>query len=194
MFSSILLYPIYIGASTISTKIGTTSLTHSATSYRDTSIESARTYIYRVSTNRSGHISDPSSIAVVVSTLLEEARRAAARSVNAILTATYWEIGRQIVVFEQEGQERATYGSALLKRLSSDLVARFGRGFSERNLPQMRLFYQHWPISQTVSAKSVLDILETSEEATVYPAVMSNPEALLELLRCPGPTMCACLQ
>lgn len=89
--------------------------------------------------------------------LLESARRAAARSVNALMTASYWEIGRRIVEFEQGGQERAAYGQALLKRLSVDLSGRFGRGFSERNLEQMRLFYLAWPaahISQTASAKS----------------------------------------
>ncbi|MFS8977614.1 PDDEXK nuclease domain-containing protein [Cupriavidus necator] len=88
--------------------------------------------------------------------LLEDARRAAARSVNVLMTATYWEIGRRIVEFEQGGQDRAGYGQALLKRLSADLSRSFGRGFSERNLEQMRLFYQAWPIdhiSQTPSAK-----------------------------------------
>jgi hypothetical protein len=44
--------------------------------------------------------------------LLEAARHAAARSVNALMTASYWEIGRRIVEFEQGGQERATYGQA----------------------------------------------------------------------------------
>jgi hypothetical protein len=86
--------------------------------------------------------------------LLEEARRAAARSVNAVITATYWEIGRRIVGYEQAGKKRAAYGTALLQQLSVDLTARFGRGFSERNLEQMRSFYLGWPISQTVSAKS----------------------------------------
>ena len=76
--------------------------------------------------------------------LLEAARRAAARSVNALITATYWEIGRGIVEFEQGGEGRAAYGQALLKRLSADLLAQFGRGFSERNLEQMRLFYLAW--------------------------------------------------
>ena len=86
--------------------------------------------------------------------LLEESHRAAARSVNAVMTATYWEIGRRIVEYEQRGEKRAEYGAALLKRLAVDLTGRFGRGFSERNLEQMRLFYLGWPISQTVSAKS----------------------------------------
>ena len=89
--------------------------------------------------------------------LLSDARRKTARSVNAILTATYWEIGCRIVEFQQEGRERAAYGEALLSRLSADLSARFGRGFSPRNLRQMRLFYLAHPpekIRQTLSAKS----------------------------------------
>ncbi len=86
--------------------------------------------------------------------LLSTARRASARTVNAIMTATYWEMGRRIVEYEQGGQERADYGEALLKKLSSDLMQRFGRGFSERNLLKCRTFYLAWPISPTVSAKS----------------------------------------
>jgi len=60
--------------------------------------------------------------------LLAEARRQSARSVNAILTATYWEIGRRIVEFVQRGETRAEYGDEVLERLSSDLTKRFGRG------------------------------------------------------------------
>lgn len=85
--------------------------------------------------------------------LLESARRASARSVNAVITATYWDIGKRIVEFEQVGESRAEYGKELLKQLSLDLTAKFGRGFSVRNLEQMRLFYLGWPISQTLSAK-----------------------------------------
>jgi len=73
--------------------------------------------------------------------LLEEARRSAARSVNAIMTATYWEIGRRIVEREQAGSDRAEYGKQIIKRLSLDLTRRFGRGFSRQNLQQMRAFY-----------------------------------------------------
>ena len=52
--------------------------------------------------------------------LLETARRAAARSVNALMTASYWEIGRRIVEFEQGGKDRAKYGEALIERLAAD--------------------------------------------------------------------------
>ncbi|MEH2247150.1 DUF1016 N-terminal domain-containing protein [Nostoc sp.] len=86
--------------------------------------------------------------------LLESSRRAAARSVNAIMTATYWEIGRRIVELEQGGEKRAEYGAAVIKRLSEDLTAKYSKGFSERNLELMRRFYLEWQISQTLSAES----------------------------------------
>ncbi len=92
-----------------------------------------------------------------VARVIEEARRAAARSVNAVMTATYWLIGRRIVEQEQGGQARAGYGEALMGRLSADLTVRFGRGFSRQNLQQMRQFYLLYPpdkIRQTVSGKS----------------------------------------
>ena len=86
--------------------------------------------------------------------LLEEARRSAARSVNAIVTATYWEVGHRIVEHEQQGKRRAGYGEALIETLAADLTARFRRGFSQTNLKQMREFYLAWPIRQTVSDES----------------------------------------
>lgn len=84
--------------------------------------------------------------------MVEASYYEATRHVNALMTASYWEIGRRIVECEQTGKARAIYGEELLKRLSADLSSRFGRGFSKRNLEQMRLFYQNWPIAQTVSA------------------------------------------
>lgn len=75
-----------------------------------------------------------------IADLLAEARRQAARSVNAILTATYYEIGRRIVVFEQNGKARADYGDYVMERLYSELSRQFGRGFGRRNLETMRLF------------------------------------------------------
>src|SRR5438874_2270600 len=73
--------------------------------------------------------------------LLESARRTSARAVNAVMTATYWEIGRRIVEGEQGGENRAAYGERLIERLSFDLKERYGRGFSVINLQQMRKFY-----------------------------------------------------
>lgn len=77
--------------------------------------------------------------------LMEAARRAAARSVNVIMTATYWEIGRRIVELEQKGASRAEYGKQVIERLAKDLSDRFGRGFQKSNLSQMRAFYLSYP-------------------------------------------------
>jgi predicted nuclease of restriction endonuclease-like (RecB) superfamily len=96
------------------------------------------------------------AIHVGIVELLQAARAQAARSVNALMTASYWEIGRRIVEAEQKGKRRAGYGDALLKRLAIDLTAQFGRGFGVVNLSQMRALYSTWPpeaIFQTVSEK-----------------------------------------
>lgn len=103
---------------------------------------------------RSGHANDYSQILNGITSLLEAARREAARSVNAVMTATYWEIGRRIVEFEQRGAKRAEYGESVMDRLSADLRHRFGRGFGRRNLFQMRAFYLAYrEIVQTPSAQ-----------------------------------------
>ena len=90
-----------------------------------------------------------------VTRVVESSRRMAARSVNSVMTTTYWLIGRRIVEQEQGGAARAGYGERTIKRLAIDLSARFGRGFARRNLEQMRAFYLGWPIAQTVSAQLV---------------------------------------
>jgi predicted nuclease of restriction endonuclease-like (RecB) superfamily len=74
--------------------------------------------------------------------LLEVARNTSARAVNAVMTATCWEIGRRVVEFEQGGMQRAEYGKSLLLKLSRDLSVKFGKGFSPDNHESMRLFYQ----------------------------------------------------
>jgi hypothetical protein len=89
-----------------------------------------------------------------IADVLTSTRAAAARSVNALMTATYWQIGRRIVEFEQGGEGRAAYGEALIRRLGADLSQRFGRGFGWRNLAQMRAFYLAWPAEQIVPTLS----------------------------------------
>lgn len=88
-----------------------------------------------------------------ISELLNHARHATAQAINAILTATYWEVGRRVVELEQRGQVRAAYGERLWKRLADDLTARHGRGFSKSNIALMRAFYLQWNIFQTPSGK-----------------------------------------
>jgi len=94
--------------------------------------------------------------------LLEGARRISARAVNAVMTASYWEVGRRIVEFEQGGKKRADYGEMLVERLSADLTAKFGRGFSLQNLYKYRQFFLTFPqILPTVSGKFSADKFPT---------------------------------
>jgi predicted nuclease of restriction endonuclease-like (RecB) superfamily len=107
-----------------------------------------------------------------IAELLEAARRTAARTVNALMTATYWEIGRRIVEFEQQGAARAGYGEQILSKLSQDLTARFGRGFGVDNLELFRAFHLTYPIEipgQRVGAKSESPIRKLGIEKRSQP-------------------------
>ena len=92
--------------------------------------------------------------------ILAFARNNVIRQINQIQVMTYWEIGREIgreiVEFEQKGKARAEYGKELIVKLSEDMTEKFGRGFSEINLRNMRRFYLEFPprIQQTLSVES----------------------------------------
>lgn len=86
--------------------------------------------------------------------LLTVARQHTVQTVNTILVKTYWEIGREIVEHELGGKTRAEYGKESLKTLSKELTVRFGKGFSQKNLENMRRFYLSYQISQTLFTKS----------------------------------------
>ncbi len=84
---------------------------------------------------------------------LESGRRKVWQAANAGHLLTNWEIGKHIVEYEQQGNERAEYGANLLKRLSKDLTLRHGKGFSRSNVNYIRLFYKRFPIVQTLSVQ-----------------------------------------
>lgn len=86
-----------------------------------------------------------------ISATYTHGRVQAVQAVNVHITQTYWQVGRHIVEFEQGGKARAEYGKALINRLAADLGLRHGKGFSRTNLISMRLFYQRYPKSQTLS-------------------------------------------
>ena len=54
---------------------------------------------------------------------------------------TYWRIGQRIVEQEQNGKERAEYGTQLIEMLSQELTRTYGKGFSVRNLWLFKQFY-----------------------------------------------------
>ena len=110
-----------------------------------------------------------------VTGLLEAARRQAARSVNAILTATYWEIGRRIVEFEQAGRKRASYGEELLEGLSHDLTKQFGRGFGVSHLKTMRQFYLTY--ADPLKRQSVIGECKPIEATRLAPSLTTLSNA-----------------
>jgi len=85
--------------------------------------------------------------------VLLEAQNSVSRAVNTAMVHAYFEIGRLIVEDEQHGKTRAEYGEETLKMLSERLAAEFGRGFSMRNLRNMRTFYLTFRNRQTLSAR-----------------------------------------
>jgi len=128
----------------------------------------------RALSNEAARVADSESYRTLLTNVLqlvEQGRVGAVRSVNAILTSIYWLIGQRIVEHEQSGAPRADYGEEVIKQLAHDLKTRLGRGFSERNVWQMRQFYLAWPNPQTVSAQSLSgSILQTlSAESDRWP-------------------------
>lgn len=77
-----------------------------------------------------------------VSDVLAQARKNAKTAVNLAMVYAYYEIGRMIVEEEQHGEQRAAYGTQLLKELSAYLTETYGKGFSVGNLKNIRQFYK----------------------------------------------------
>ena len=108
------------------------------------------------------------------------------RAINRILTATYWEVGRRIVEFEQKGHERAGYGEALLERLADDLVRRLGRGYSRPNLQRMRSFYLGWELFPTSLGKiEARAICSTVSSKSFVPSTQVVPSGALPVRALP---------
>lgn len=107
-----------------------------------------------------------SDLVLQIQQVVQQNRLKVTRSVSTIVTNTYWQIGKYIVEFEQNGNKRAEYGKGLLKKLSNELTKQLGKGFSHRNLRLFRQFYSTFPIWQSLIAKSE-KALEPVEKALI---------------------------
>ena len=85
--------------------------------------------------------------------IIDQARNHAARSVDQARVLMYWNIGKRIFEKEQQGKERADYGSFLLETLSKNLTPVYGSGFSVRQLEICRKFYRTYPIANTLCSQ-----------------------------------------
>lgn len=81
---------------------------------------------------------------------VNEARSRSFKAVNFIMVESYWDIGRMIIEEEQKGEARAEYGKELIPLLSKRLTSELGKGFSASNLWNCRLFFQVFPILDTL--------------------------------------------
>ncbi len=109
-----------------------------------------------------------------VKTLIQSAQTNAVRAINKERVLLYWNIGKHIVEEEQDGKERAEYGTFLIKTLAKELKKDFGKGFSERQLETCRQFYKHFPIPHTLRAElnwsqyKLLIRIEDKDKQTYY--------------------------
>ena len=85
--------------------------------------------------------------------IIISAKNNAIRSVDRERVQMYWQLGERIFVEEQQGKERAEYGSYLIKELAERIETEFGSGFSVRQLEQCRQFYKTYPITNAVRSQ-----------------------------------------
>lgn len=97
--------------------------------------------------------SELNKLADNIANIVNQSKSQLMQTVNTTLVATYWNIGKYIVEFEQQGNRKAQYGTALLSSLAKLLRVKLGKGYSRPNLNNMRKFYLYYPICQTVSDK-----------------------------------------
>lgn len=76
-----------------------------------------------------------------ISFIIDSAQAQILSTVNTTMVYSYFQIGKIIVEYEQQGNEKAAYGQYLLRGLSERLTDKYRRGFSKRNLELMRKFY-----------------------------------------------------
>ena len=80
-----------------------------------------------------------------VKKIIEHGQTDAYNAVSSAMIMTYWNIGKRIVLEEQNGKDRAEYGKGLIKALSDELTKEYGKGYSDRNLRNFRKFYLYFP-------------------------------------------------
>ena len=99
--------------------------------------------------------------------LVNRSRERVYSTVNTEMLNLYWNIGK-IIMEIQQGDERASYGNAVLEKLSEKLTNEFGKGFSKRNLERMRKFYIYFPKATTLSSllswSHYLELIKIEEE------------------------------
>jgi predicted nuclease of restriction endonuclease-like (RecB) superfamily len=124
----------------------------------------------------------PNSIFESIKQVILLSRKRVYHMANTALLETYWQIGKLIVEEEQNGNDKAEYGKATLKKLGQQLTFEFGKGFDERNLNNMRAFFSAFPIWNALRTElswthyRLLSRLDTEAKRNYYieEAITSN--------------------
>ncbi len=95
-----------------------------------------------------------------IESLIVEARKKIASTVNVAMVYTYFEVGRYIIEDEQGGKTRAEYGKGVLKRVSERLTSSLGKGWSVDTLEKTRRFFLTF--SKSATPQRILDKGENS--------------------------------
>lgn len=95
----------------------------------------------------------PDNFVADIRSIIEQGRQQAYAAVNLSSIATFWNVGRRIVVEEQNGESRAEYGTRLIKNLAEKLVPLYGNSYSKRNLDYYKKFYLLFPDSEIVNTR-----------------------------------------
>lgn len=88
-----------------------------------------------------------------IKTIIGQARTQAVRSIDFYRVQMYWKIGERIFNEEQQGKERADYGTYLIRNLAKEIEPEFGSGFSLRQLERCRQFYRTFPIASALRSQ-----------------------------------------
>ncbi len=80
-----------------------------------------------------------------VQNIIEVSQKEAYRSVNMILSQRNWLIGYRIAEEELAGEDRAEYGTEVIKKLSKELTKKYGKGYTKTNLYNFYKFYKYFP-------------------------------------------------
>lgn len=94
-----------------------------------------------------------SQIITDLKSIIQIARETAIKKVDTERVLMYWEIGKRIFEEEQDGKERAVYGTYLMRFISENLEPEFGSAFSKRYLELFRQFYRTFPIANTLCSQ-----------------------------------------
>jgi predicted nuclease of restriction endonuclease-like (RecB) superfamily len=122
------------------------------------------------------HANDYRQLVSQISDTFVRGQKQSALAVNTHLVKTYWKVGRYIVEYEQNGNDRAVYGNKLLENLSKDLTLLHGKGFGLSNIYRMRQFYLVFPI-----------LAKPSQETGAEPAYLLSWSHYVELLKIDDP-------